>query len=207
MVFGGSMHPDQDEHFEWLAREAELLARVLEEDVPVLGVCLGAQLVARAAGAAVGPVSTPEIGWHEIELTQAGIDDPVLGTLAPRDARVPVALVHVRAAGRRRRARPQRRLHAGVPARPRVGDPVPCRGHAGRWWKRGPQRTPPSCRCPRRSSSPRRPHPDRRPGTRAAARLCGAFLDERREARESRRMTRRRSRRLQGSPRDRRTPR
>jgi GMP synthase-like glutamine amidotransferase len=84
MVFGGSMHPDQDERFEWLAREAELLARLIEEDVPVLGVCLGAQLLARSAGATVGPVSAPEIGWHEIELTPAGLDDPVLGTLPAR---------------------------------------------------------------------------------------------------------------------------
>ena len=84
MVFGGSMHPDQDERYQWLAREADLLAEVLAEDVPVLGVCLGAQLVARAAGAAVGPASAPEIGWHEIELTPAGLDDPVLGTLPSR---------------------------------------------------------------------------------------------------------------------------
>lgn len=84
MVFGGSMHPDQDERFAWLAREADLLARLLDEDVPVLGVCLGAQLVARAAGAEVRPATKPEIGWHEIELTPAGVDDPVLGTLPPR---------------------------------------------------------------------------------------------------------------------------
>jgi len=84
MVFGGSMHPDQDEHFPWLAREAEFLARVLADDVPAIGVCLGAQLVARAAGATVGPAPRPEIGWHEIELTREGGEDAVLGVLAPR---------------------------------------------------------------------------------------------------------------------------
>ena len=84
MVFGGSMHPDQDEHFGWLAREAEFLSRVLAEDVPAIGVCLGAQLLARAGGASVGPAGVPEVGWHEIELTEAGRDDPVLGTLPPR---------------------------------------------------------------------------------------------------------------------------
>ncbi|MDQ3381236.1 MAG: type 1 glutamine amidotransferase [Actinomycetota bacterium] len=81
MVFGGSMHPDQDKQFGWLAREAELLAEALAEEVPVLGVCLGAQLLARAAGAWVGRAPEPEIGWYEVELTPEGLNDPVLGVL------------------------------------------------------------------------------------------------------------------------------
>lgn len=84
MVFGGSMHPDQDEHFPWLEREAEFLRGVLEEGVPAIGVCLGAQLLARAAGAWVGPARAPEIGWHWVELTAEGRADPVLGTMPPR---------------------------------------------------------------------------------------------------------------------------
>jgi GMP synthase (glutamine-hydrolysing) len=84
MVFGGSMHPDQDEHFGWLAREAEFLQEVLAEDVPAIGVCLGAQMLARAAGASVAPAGAPEIGWVEIELTEAGRADPVLETIPPR---------------------------------------------------------------------------------------------------------------------------
>ena len=84
LVFGGSMHPDQDEQFPWLEREAEFLRRALEVGTPVLGVCLGAQLLARAAGAAVGPAPEPEVGWYEIELTALGVDDPVLGALPRR---------------------------------------------------------------------------------------------------------------------------
>jgi len=84
MVFGGSTHPDQDEQFDWLAREEAFLQEALAEDVPVIGVCLGAQMLARAAGAWVGPVSTPEIGWFEVDLTPAGRADPVLGVLPPR---------------------------------------------------------------------------------------------------------------------------
>jgi GMP synthase-like glutamine amidotransferase len=84
MVFGGSMHPDQDEHFPWLQREAAFLRGVLDAGVPALGVCLGAQLLARAAVSWVGPAEVAEIGWHEVALTDAGTGDPVVGTLPPR---------------------------------------------------------------------------------------------------------------------------
>ena len=84
MVFGGSMHPDQDDHFDWLEREEEFLQATLADDVPVVGVCLGAQMLARAAGAWVGPAAVSEVGWIEIELTPEGADDPVLGVLPPR---------------------------------------------------------------------------------------------------------------------------
>jgi len=84
MVFGGSAHPDQDDHFAWLGREEEFLREVLEEQTPVFGVCLGAQMLARAAGAPVGPASEAEIGWLEVSLTRAGEADPVLGVLPAR---------------------------------------------------------------------------------------------------------------------------
>ena len=83
MVFGGSQHPDQDDRFEWLAREEEFLQDVLAAEVPVFGVCLGAQMLARAAGANVGPATTAEIGWLDVSVTPAGTDDPVLGVLPP----------------------------------------------------------------------------------------------------------------------------
>ena len=70
MVFGGSMHPDQDDRFHWLANEEEFLADVLAVGAPVFGVCLGAQMLARAAGAGVRPASAPEIGWLDVSLTQ-----------------------------------------------------------------------------------------------------------------------------------------
>ena len=81
MVFGGSMHPDEDESFEWLARETEFLRSVLASATPVIGVCLGAQMLARASGAWVGPAAAPEIGWHPVELTAEGRADTVLGVL------------------------------------------------------------------------------------------------------------------------------
>lgn len=84
MVFGGAMHPDQDNAHPWLAHEVEFLRHALDSGVPLLGVCLGAQLIARAAGAGVGPAGASEVGWHEIELTPAGQADPVLSTLPAR---------------------------------------------------------------------------------------------------------------------------
>ncbi|MDQ3672207.1 MAG: type 1 glutamine amidotransferase [Actinomycetota bacterium] len=84
MVFGGSMHPDQDEQFDWLEREAEFLRGALANSTPVLGVCLGAQMLARAAGARVAPASEPEVGWFDIELTEEGRSDPVVGVLPAR---------------------------------------------------------------------------------------------------------------------------
>ncbi len=84
MVFGGAMHPDQDAEHPWIPGEAAFIGAALAERVPLLGVCLGSQLIARATGALVGPAGVPEVGWHTVELTGAGAADPVLGTLPLR---------------------------------------------------------------------------------------------------------------------------
>ena len=54
---------------------------LIDARTPVLGICLGAQLLAKAAGARVGPLPEPEIGWFPTELTATGRRDPVLGRL------------------------------------------------------------------------------------------------------------------------------
>jgi GMP synthase (glutamine-hydrolysing) len=84
IVFGGSMHADEEATHPWLRGEKELLRRFLDAGTPVLGVCLGAQLVAGAAGAWVGRASEPEIGWHEVELTAAAATDPLFARLPRR---------------------------------------------------------------------------------------------------------------------------
>jgi GMP synthase (glutamine-hydrolysing) len=84
IVFGGSMHADQDERHPWLREETLLIQRLLDQHVPVLGVCLGAQLLARAAHAPVIPASEPEIGWYDVEMTPEAARDPLLSRLPER---------------------------------------------------------------------------------------------------------------------------
>jgi GMP synthase-like glutamine amidotransferase len=83
LTFGGAMHPDQDDRHPWLAGEKTLLAELIEREVPLLGVCLGAELVAEAAGTETQRASVPEIGWYGVRTTEEGAADPLLGPLAP----------------------------------------------------------------------------------------------------------------------------
>jgi GMP synthase-like glutamine amidotransferase len=82
MVFGGAMHVDQHSTHPWLRGEKQLIRELLDRGVPVLGVCLGAQLLAEAAGSQPRRALQPEIGWHRVEVTPAGARDPLIGPLA-----------------------------------------------------------------------------------------------------------------------------
>jgi GMP synthase (glutamine-hydrolysing) len=84
LTFGGAMHTDDEADHAWLKDEKAMLADLIERRVPVLGMCLGSQLLAEAAGARPRRASVPEIGWHEAELTPEAADDPLLGGLPPR---------------------------------------------------------------------------------------------------------------------------
>lgn len=79
--FGGAVHPDQEAEHPWLRSEKDILAGLLDSGVPTMGVCLGSQLLAEAAGAPAGRAPEPEIGWYELELTPEGTHDPVTGGL------------------------------------------------------------------------------------------------------------------------------
>jgi GMP synthase-like glutamine amidotransferase len=83
MTFGGAMTVDQPDEHGWIEPEKELLAGLIDAGVPLLGVCLGSQLVCEAAGGAARRAQEPEIGWHPVELTAEGEGDPLLGPLAP----------------------------------------------------------------------------------------------------------------------------
>ncbi|HEY1338759.1 MAG TPA: type 1 glutamine amidotransferase [Bryobacteraceae bacterium] len=68
-----------------LRREEELIRRAVAEQRPVLGICLGSQLIARALGARVYRNPAKEIGWFDIHSTASGASDPVFSALNTRE--------------------------------------------------------------------------------------------------------------------------
>jgi GMP synthase (glutamine-hydrolysing) len=82
VVMGGPMNVDEVERFPALAAEREWLAEAVDRGMPVLGICLGAQLLARALGSEVRPGEVPEIGFAPVEIVDPA--DPLIGGLAPR---------------------------------------------------------------------------------------------------------------------------
>jgi GMP synthase (glutamine-hydrolysing) len=84
VCFGGGMNVPDAERLPWLRGEVELLRDAVAAGTPVLGVCLGSQLLAAAAEAEVRRAREPEIGWFDVERLPAGADDPVMGALPER---------------------------------------------------------------------------------------------------------------------------
>ncbi|PWR19902.1 type 1 glutamine amidotransferase [Zavarzinia compransoris] len=84
LVLGGPMHANNDRDYPALPAILDLIRAFHRADRPVLGLCLGAQLISRAFGARVYPRGLTEIGFLPLDLTAAGLADPLLAGLAPR---------------------------------------------------------------------------------------------------------------------------
>lgn len=81
VVFGGEQAATDDHTHPYLPGLARLMADYTAMDRPVLGICLGSQVLARAFGAENRLGVAPEFGWCDVGLTDAATDDPVLGAL------------------------------------------------------------------------------------------------------------------------------
>lgn len=81
VVMGGPMNVDEVDRYPGLREERRWLESALGAGLPLLGVCLGSQLIARALGAPVRRGEAPEIGWAPVRIHAS--DDPVVGGLAP----------------------------------------------------------------------------------------------------------------------------
>jgi GMP synthase (glutamine-hydrolysing) len=77
VILGGPMSVYDTAAHPHLDTEVRLVGDALERGVPLLGICLGAQLIARALGADVRPNADKEIGWYDVRVTGAGGTDPL----------------------------------------------------------------------------------------------------------------------------------
>jgi GMP synthase-like glutamine amidotransferase len=81
VVMGGAASSTDPNPSPWLTHSRNLLSEALREQIPALGVCLGAQLLAVAAGGRVERVDIPEYGAHLVAKRQAAASDPLFGSL------------------------------------------------------------------------------------------------------------------------------
>lgn len=84
IVMGGPMSVYDHEQFPFLLEEQRLIEAALKDDKPVLGVCLGSQLLAATLGAEVKSGTQKEIGWHPVELLEGAAGDRLWSGLPSR---------------------------------------------------------------------------------------------------------------------------
>jgi GMP synthase (glutamine-hydrolysing) len=81
VVLGGPMNVDEVDRYPFLKLDVLWIRQALEARLPLLGICLGSQLLAKALGARVYPNSVKEIGWYPLRLLPTADDDPLLSGL------------------------------------------------------------------------------------------------------------------------------
>lgn len=87
VTMGGPMGVHDEDEYPFLHEETEFLRRAIDSNLPVLGICLGAQMVARACYATVSKASEKELGWKVVSLTDFGRRD-ILFQGIPREMQV-----------------------------------------------------------------------------------------------------------------------
>lgn len=73
LIMGGYMNVDEEEKFPWLKQEKEFIRQVIDAGKKVIGICLGAQLIAAALGKKVYPGKAKEIGFFPLHFTEAAL--------------------------------------------------------------------------------------------------------------------------------------
>lgn len=80
---GGPQNVDEPgSNASWMDRELAFLRAAHDRSLPVIGICLGAQMIAHALGGEVAKMERPEFGFHDVELTPAGQTDAILSGVA-----------------------------------------------------------------------------------------------------------------------------
>jgi len=82
IMLGGPMSANDSDTYPFLQDELAFIKKVLKEEMPFLGICLGAQLLAKACGARVFKAPQEEIGWHSIDATVEGQKDILFRDIA-----------------------------------------------------------------------------------------------------------------------------
>jgi GMP synthase-like glutamine amidotransferase len=82
VVLGGPMAVYEMSQYPYLVRETALIEEAIRAEKPVLGVCLGAQMLAHVLGARVYAGGKKEIGWYEVSITDEGMKDPFFSGLS-----------------------------------------------------------------------------------------------------------------------------
>lgn len=82
IILGGPMNVDEEKKYPWLVQEKKFIEKALSGGKTILGICLGAQLLADVLGAKVSKNSHKEIGWHPVELTEEGRKSHIFSVLS-----------------------------------------------------------------------------------------------------------------------------
>ena len=81
VILGGPMNAYEEDRYPFLREEDLFIKESIQRGKNVLGICLGAQLIAKALGAKVNKAQEKEIGWFDVSLTEAGSHDPLFSRL------------------------------------------------------------------------------------------------------------------------------